>query len=331
MDEMTEVEQPTPKKSFFSGDFLRRRLISNPVTMKELRSRMRGARAYVILTVYLALISGLVGVIYLAVVSSESQMPNPETYQIIGKTVFGTVLALQFALISMIAPALTAGAIASERERQTFDLLRTTLLPARSLVNGKLLSAVLFLLLLLFAALPLQSLAYLLGGVGFVEIGISSLMLVICTFTFSLIGIFFSSLVKRTLPATILSYLFSSGFVVGLPILLSFFLGLFGPLIGNFLYGSYGGQSPPEIQPWQVYAMAAIIWLLLTSNPVLAALTSELLLIEEQAIFAWSVPLNNNLPNITIISPWLGFCVLYLVVSLILYLFSILIVKRKEK
>ena len=327
---MTEIEQPASNKPFLTGNFLRRRLIGNPVAMKELRSRMRGARAYIILTVYLALISGLVGLIYLAVVSSESQMPDPETYQLIGKTVFGVVLALQFALISMIAPALTAGAIASERERQTYDLLRTTLLPARALVNGKLLSAVLFLLLLLFAALPLQSLAYLLGGVGFVEIGVSTLMLVICTFAFCQIGVFFSSILKRTLPATILAYLFSSGFVAGLPILLSFMLGLFGPLVGTFLYGSYG-QPAPDIHPWQVYAMAAIVWLLLISNPVLAALTSELLLVEEQAVFTWSVPLGNNFPNITIISPWIGFCILYLIVSLILYLLSIQIVRRKEK
>jgi ABC-type transport system involved in multi-copper enzyme maturation permease subunit len=327
---MTEIEQPAPQKTFLVGNFLRRRLIGNPVTMKELRARMRGVRTYVILTIYLALISGLVGIIYLSFVSAENQRLSPDTYQLIGKTIFGVVLALQFALISVIAPALTAGAIASEKERKTFDLIRTTLLPARALVNGKLLAAVLFLLLLLFAALPLQSLAYLLGGVGFVEIGISTLMLVICTFSFCLTGVFFSSVLKRTLPATILSYLASAGFVIVLPILLFLLLSLFGPFIGQFFYGGYG-QSPPEIEPWQVYTIAAIVWLVLASNPVLAALTSELLLVEEQALFTWNVPLNSNLPAVTIISPWIGFCVFYLLISLILYLLSILIVKRKEK
>lgn len=328
---MTEIEQTANVKPSFKGNFLRRRLIGNPVTNKELRSRMRGARAYIILTVYLALLSGLVGIIYLTIAATEEAVLSPETFQTIGKTVFGVVLGLQFALISIIAPALTAGAIASERERKTYDLIRTTLLPARALVNGKLLAAVLFLLLLLFAALPLHSLAYLIGGIGFIEIGVSTLMLVICTFAFCTIGVFFSSLLKRTLPATILTYLFSSGFVVGLPILFFLLLTLFGPMIGQFLYGNYyGGQPAPEIQPWQVYTIAAIVWLLFVSNPVLAALASELMLIEEQALFFWQIPASSNTPTIPIISPWIGFCVFYLLLSIFLYLLSILIVKRKE-
>ena len=43
------------------GKSVVRAVVGNPVTMKELRARMRGVRTYVILTIYLALISGLVG------------------------------------------------------------------------------------------------------------------------------------------------------------------------------------------------------------------------------------------------------------------------------
>ena len=40
-----------------------RRWLQNPVTVKELRSRMRGRRAFVVLTVYLLLTSGFISLV----------------------------------------------------------------------------------------------------------------------------------------------------------------------------------------------------------------------------------------------------------------------------
>ena len=45
-----------------------------------------------------------------------------------GKAIFGLIVWLELVMISFTAPALTSGAIALERERQTFDLLKVTLL-----------------------------------------------------------------------------------------------------------------------------------------------------------------------------------------------------------
>ncbi|HMA08216.1 MAG TPA: ABC transporter permease subunit, partial [Ramlibacter sp.] len=147
------------------------RLAENPVVRKELRGRMRGKQAFLLLTGYLVLISLVIGMVYAGLSSSLPYSGNDiQARQTAGKVIFGTVVLLELFLISFIGPALTSGAISSEREHQTFDLLRTTTLPARSLVMGKLIASLAYLLLLIFAALPIESLAFLLGGVGLVEI-----------------------------------------------------------------------------------------------------------------------------------------------------------------
>jgi ABC-type transport system involved in multi-copper enzyme maturation permease subunit len=100
-------------------------------------------------------------------------------------------------MLGFIGPALTGHS--SEREHKTIDLLRTSLLSASALVFGKLSSAVIFLLLLVFTAIPVQSLAFFLGGVGMAEMVISTLMLVVTAVFFCTLGLFFSSFSKRTL------------------------------------------------------------------------------------------------------------------------------------
>ncbi|MCJ7433033.1 MAG: ABC transporter permease, partial [Anaerolineales bacterium] len=176
------------------------RIMDNPVITKELKGRMRGRQGFIMLTVYLMLISFFIGLVYLFLaMEGNISSGDPSYLQTIGKVVFSTVILLELLMVSFIGPALTSGAISSERERQTFDLLRTSLLSARALVFGKLSSAVVYLLLLIFTAIPVQSLAFFLGGVGMAEMVISTLMLVVSAVFFCALGLFFSSFVKRTL------------------------------------------------------------------------------------------------------------------------------------
>ena len=192
---------PTPRPS------LLRRAIDNPVILKELRGLMRGRRAFLLLTGYIAVLGIFIGLMYISLQAQSSfTQSDPQFRQGVGKAIFGAVVLLELLLVSFIAPALTSGAITAERERQTFDLLRTTLISARSLVFGKLGAALVYLLLLIFAALPIQSLAFLLGGVGLAELLISGLLLVVTALFFSALGLFFSSFLRRTLASTVTSY-----------------------------------------------------------------------------------------------------------------------------
>ena len=78
---------------------LRKRLGSNPIFLKELRSRMRGGRAFVVLTIYLALVSALVGLIYISYTMTSESPYDPGLRQTMGKAIFGVVIVMQLALV----------------------------------------------------------------------------------------------------------------------------------------------------------------------------------------------------------------------------------------
>ena len=149
---------------------------TNPVMLKELRGRMRGMRAFVVLTVYLGLMSGFMALIYLSFTTFGGGGSSAAAGEA-GRMLFMGVVGVEMLLIVFIAPAFTSGAITGERERQTFDLLQTTLLAPPSFVIGKLESALGYILLLLLAAIPLQSLAFLFGGVSQTEVLIAFVIL----------------------------------------------------------------------------------------------------------------------------------------------------------
>lgn len=301
------------------------RLSENPVIRKELRGRMRGRHGLALLLVYLVAISLLTILIY-SLVTTEGSYPrwDPDYRQGVGKAVFGTVVMLELTLVSLIGPALTSSAISAERERQTFDLLRTTLLSARSLVIGKLGSSLAFLFLLIFSALPIQSIAFLLGGVGLAELLVSSLMLVVTAIFFCALGLFFSSILKRTTAATVSSYA---------TILLTALIGG-----GMFLWvgineASYYWSNTFLSTTHQNF-LNFVLWMLISTNPLLAAIFSEVVLVEEQNAFYTNVANNSTLSGSSTFympSPWIIFTLSYLLLAVILILLSVYFVKQPER
>jgi ABC-2 type transport system permease protein len=310
-----QVTPPPPVPSVVRT--LRERLLANPVLAKELRSRMRGTRAFVVLTVYLMLMSGFASLLYFAYAASSNVTTGPDG-QVVGKIVFGGIVGIELFLVCFIAPAFTAGAISGEREHRTYDLLRTTLLPARSVVLGKLTSALSFIVLLLLAAVPLQSLAFLLGGVAPEEVLISLGILVTTAIAFGAVGVFFSALMQRTLGASVLTYTFALLTTLGLPLLLLTLV----PITSIFYY-----NSPDPFVEGLLYYLGGF---LVAINPIATAVATEVILVQEHSAFFFTVALNNG-TQIPLLSPWLVYIPFYLLLSLVLTLFSVGVVRRVEK
>jgi hypothetical protein len=294
-----------------------RRILDNPVILKELRGRMRGRQAFILLTLYLGLIAFFIVVVYNTIFGITGVAAwDPSARQTAGKVIFGTVVLLELLLLSFIAPGLTAGAITSERERQTFDLLRTTLLSARSLVLGKLGSAFGFLFLLILTALPIQSLAFLLGGVGMGEMVVSSLMLVVTALFFCTLGIFFSSFMKRTLSATISSY--ATVLASFLLLVLLFFMIAY---IESRVFGNF---------PVRERIMTLVIWFMISINPFTAAVLSEVILVDQQSLLITTRPILGTSTSY-LLSPWITYVAVYLVLTIIMIVLSIYKVKRPDR
>jgi len=294
------------------------RIMDNPVITKELKGRMRGRQGFVMLTVYLMLISFFIGLVYLFL-SMEGSIASgdPSYLQTVGKVIFSAVVLLELLMVSFIGPALTAGAISSERERQTFDLLRTSLLSGRALIFGKLSSAVVYLLLLIFTAIPVQSLAFFLGGVGVAEMVISTLMLVVSAIFFCALGLFFSSFAKRTLVSTVSSYA---------TILLSFIVLLVLLFMLSAFNSTFSSTSTVRTD-----MMNFLFWVLFSTNPLFAAVMSEAILINDQSVFLTTSGFIWGTSSFPLLSPWIIYTAFYAVVSILLILLSVYFVNRPDR
>lgn len=291
------------------GVWLRR----NPVALKELRGRMRGPRAFIVLTVYVTLMSVFAVLLYL-IYSSTASLGLGTTGGVIGKLIFGGVVLVEFLLVSFITPAFTAGAISGEYERRTFALLRTTLLPARRLVDGKLLSALAYVVLLLFVAIPLQSLAFLMGGVTIAEVLLSFELLIVSAVGFGALGIFLSAVTRRTLSASILSYVIILLVTIVLPLIVLILTAILGPLttllplegLLTYLGNLFGASSP-----------------------IGAAILTEIAIQQHGPALFYTQTLSNGV-NIPLVAPWVIFTLIYGIISLVLIRLTVRLVRRTE-
>ena len=179
---------------------------ANPIVVKELRSRMRGGRAFLLLTGFLVGL-GMVGYGLFLRATSGERFGQPLFSAQIGQTLFAGLAFTLLFLVCLVAPAVTVGAISSERERLTYEMLVSTSLPPWRLLWGKLISSLSYVALLLIAAVPLGSIVYLFGGITVRNVLEAATIIVLTAITSALIGIWASALTGRTGRAAVLAYL----------------------------------------------------------------------------------------------------------------------------
>lgn len=293
-------------------------LSQNPIILKEMRSRMRGWRSLFGVTGFVALLSAVVSLIYLSFTPSI-QITGANALHDLGRAIFFAVYTIELLTVCMIAPALTAGTISTEKEQQTYDLLRATLLSAPALVVGKLAAAISFILLILLAALPLQSIAFIFGGLSVSEIFVGSLILVWTTLGFGAIGIFFSSFIAKTRVATAAAQL------------TSVFILLINPVIALFILISADSWiDVNRLSDFDQILLFGSAWLFGVTSPAATAIASQVFLTDYQALFFISENLNSG-ATIYIPSPWLGFTVFYPILTLALLYLAISFIQRPER
>lgn len=186
------------------------------IMSKELRSRFRGRRAFVVLTLYLAVLALIAYGAYLgeAPDATAGQFVGPEgsvvnaanASALIGQAIFAMLSVFQLMLVAFLAPAFTTGAISLEREKATLDLLITTPLRPGAIVVGKLLSALAFVVLMILAGIPVSALVLMYGGASVEDIVRAQVVLLVAAIGFGVIGLFCSALIKRTQSATVIAY-----------------------------------------------------------------------------------------------------------------------------
>ncbi|MFT5196791.1 MAG: ABC-2 type transport system permease protein [Cellvibrionaceae bacterium] len=300
---MSDLVTESKKMSLFQ-----RGVLQNPITLKELRSRMRGRRAFVILSLYLLATCTIIFFTYLFLVIDNSTTATAG--QFAGQAIFFLMVSIQMFLVIFVAPAFTAGAITGEKERQTFELLRTTLMSPRRFVFGKMISALGYVLLLIVSTIPLISLAFMIGGISWIEIIVSQAMLIAGAFTYSLMGLYFSSRMKTTLAATVTTYIVTLAILIGLPLVV--FLG--GLVLSPFIL--IAASSSDWLTAAATYGAILVGFTNLPSSMIAA----ETMLISQNAVWGyWETgPATYFVP-----STWYGTLLFHLLVSRLFFRWTV--------
>lgn len=206
-------------------------MMLNPIIEKDLKTKMRGWRTPILLSLYLLFLAGVLYLFFL----SNNQMNGRYGYSSfnprIAVNAYNVLAVFQFALLMLIVPALTATAISGERERQTLDLMLCSDISIWSVIMGKLVVSIAHIMFLVVASLPVLGMVFLFGGITFGEILLLFLFYLITALMVASLGLFLSTIFRRNVTAIITAYI-----CLGL-------LGL-GPVIAIFIYGIfYDGRS----------------------------------------------------------------------------------------
>jgi ABC-type transport system involved in multi-copper enzyme maturation permease subunit len=184
----------------------------NPIVAKEYRSRMRTWKSPLAMMVYILLIGGFGFLVFSVMAYANSGLSGGSNY---GQILFSALIGFQVILLTFVTPALTAGAISSERERQTLDLLFVTRIQPFSIIWGKLLASMSFVFLLLILSVPIFSLVFLFGGIELDQVVYAFLVTLVTAMTLGVMGIAFSTWLRRSLVATVVSYVAAFVLLVG--------------------------------------------------------------------------------------------------------------------
>lgn len=286
----------------------------NPVLAKELKVKMRNWKAAGMIAVYLLILT-LVAVFLIMLITGEMSVAS--TNRTASTISYGYLATIQFLLIVFIAPALTSGAISGERERQTLDLLLCTKLRPRSIILGKLFSSLSQVILLIIASFPIFATVFVFGGISIVNLLQLFLFYLVVALLMGSLGIFFSTLIRKTTTSNVVSY----GFVLFL---------LFGTLFLAALYTQIFNKPVPMQQGMQYIPPKQSFNPILYGNPLIGFAS---LILDQFGGSAMGIPLiGGALANTsTSILPWKINLIVSFVLAVILFTFSALRINPLKK
>ena len=201
------------RRLFFLIDPTRKRRplgAGNPVIGKEQRTSNMRSGSWMIRIFYFSLFLSLA----LAVMAIYGGAEHGDLL----KYVTQVLIALQIALVTLVVPSLSTGAISSEFENGTFELLRLTPLSAGQIFNGKLLPSLLPSLLPMLALLPAYG-ALCVIDTGYIpRLAQIAPVVLLAVLAMCILGLSCSAWAGNTARATVMAYLLASAAVI-LPML----------------------------------------------------------------------------------------------------------------
>lgn len=184
-----------------------RKYKTNALYEKELKQSVRSIKFPITLGLYCFTLA-VIGLFTLVAISTSSY-PIYNAYTIKQDFIvfYSILFGLEFGLALFAIPALAGGAISTERDHGTLDLLLSTNLGTFRIIIGKLLSALSKLMLYVFSSLPILALIFTMGGAGLGDLGKYILLIILTSIYIGSFGIFMSTIFKKTSTATAVTYI----------------------------------------------------------------------------------------------------------------------------
>ncbi len=185
----------------------------NPVFNREMRVSSRSIRLPAILAVFNGILS-LAALLNMYAAVTQVRTSSAIQYSRF-MDMYELVATIEFVLIILLSPAVTAASISGERERQTLDLMLSTQMTAVQVVVGKLMSALATQFLLIISGFPLVAMVFVYGGITWGDALELLLCYVASAFFAGSLGICCSSVFKRSTISTVVTYWIMTAVVGG--------------------------------------------------------------------------------------------------------------------
>ena len=252
-------------------------MILNPVLIQDMRVRMRGGTAYLLLSAVILVFGGFTLATFWAITNivrpvaaapialggAPNQGPAIDRILVAQRgVIFFLVMSLwAIVLTALIVPGATSGAIAREREMRTLPLIMGTPLSPLAVVLGKLLAAASYIVLVVAAGVPLFTLVVMFGGIPPSQFASVGVIVLVTAFAFSALGVFVSAISRNGLLASLISYTLVLVVTLG-------------------SYAVYLAASPLSKAVTMKYAlyfspMAAVLSAMTQNNPQLTSIVSQ--------------------------------------------------------
>lgn len=188
---------------------------ANPVYKREIKVSARTSRMAVTMLVFNGLLAGVALLNMHSLVEQAKFAAEIQYSSFLKLYIF--VATLEFALILLIIPSITAGSISGERERQTLDLMLTTKMKPLDIILGKLYASFSTLFILIISSFPILALAFIYGGLKVADLCMLLLFFYIAAALIGSMGLMFSALFKRSTMSSVVSYVGLLVLIVGGP------------------------------------------------------------------------------------------------------------------
>ena len=176
--------------------------MANAVYKNEMKANVRSVRFFLVLFAFNSILSALSFLAFAGIMNQSRYFG-----QISGLTnIYSPMAYIELAMFMLIIPTITAGSITGEKERKTLDLLLISKMTPFSIIIGKLEAAIHIVRILAISSLPVLSIVFIFGGIQWWDLFILLLTLIITGFFLGSIGIFFSTISRRTTTSTVLTY-----------------------------------------------------------------------------------------------------------------------------